>query len=75
MTPGRLLKWLLRAPVALYSAVLEVIAWGEEDRDAIVMSGFGRSSQWYRNVLAGDPVEVRIGRLRRRSAIRASRAD
>ena len=28
------------------------------------MSGFGRSSQWYRNVLATDPVEVCIARLR-----------
>jgi deazaflavin-dependent oxidoreductase (nitroreductase family) len=84
------LKWLLRAPVALYSAhagwllghrflvlahrgrrtgrvyrtMLEVVAWDEVAREAIVMSGFGRASQWYRNVLARDPVEVRIARVR-----------
>ncbi|MFL5887312.1 MAG: nitroreductase family deazaflavin-dependent oxidoreductase [Thermoleophilaceae bacterium] len=90
MRPGRPLKWLLRAPVALYSlhagwllghrflllvhrgrrtgrvyrTVLEVVSWDAGAREAIVMSGFGRSSQWYRNVLAADPVEVQIGRLR-----------
>ncbi|HEX8135565.1 MAG TPA: hypothetical protein VF880_19310, partial [Actinomycetes bacterium] len=26
--------------------------------------GFGRGSQWYRNLLAGQGVEVQIGRLR-----------
>jgi deazaflavin-dependent oxidoreductase (nitroreductase family) len=90
MKPGRALKGLLRAPVALYSAhagwllghrflllahrgrrtgrvyrtVLEVLSWDEMSREAVVMSGFGRASQWYRNVLATDPVEVRIARLR-----------
>src|SRR4051812_42443008 len=90
MKRGRLLRWLLRAPVALYSAhagwllghrflllahrgrrtgrvyrtVLEVVAWDAVTREAVVMSGFGRASQWYRNVLATDPAEVRIARLR-----------
>jgi deazaflavin-dependent oxidoreductase (nitroreductase family) len=88
--PGRVLRWLLRAPVALYSAhagwllghrflllrhrgrrthrrysnVLEVVAWRPAAREAVVVSGFGRGSQWYRNLLAGQGVEVRIGRLR-----------
>jgi deazaflavin-dependent oxidoreductase (nitroreductase family) len=48
----------------VYRTVLEVVAWDEEAREAIVMSGFGPKSQWYRNVLAVDPVEVRIARLR-----------
>ncbi len=48
----------------VYRTVLEVIAWDETTREAVVMSGFGRGSQWYRNVLAHDPVEVRIARLR-----------
>lgn len=90
MRPGRLLRWMLRAPVGLYAAhvgwllgyrflllahrgrrtgrvyrtVLEVIAWDPAAREAVVMSGFGRTSQWYRNVLATDPVEVRIARQR-----------
>jgi deazaflavin-dependent oxidoreductase (nitroreductase family) len=90
VTPNRPVKWLLKAPVAVYSAhagwllghrflllvhrgrrtarvyrtVLEVVSWDPVTREAVVMSGFGRGSQWYRNVLATDPVEVRIGRSR-----------
>ena len=101
MKPGRLLKWLLRAPVALYAVdagwllghrflllahrgrrsgrvyrtVLEVVAWDGEHLEAVVMSGFGRSSQWYRNVLASDPVEVRIGRRRFTPRVRELDAD
>jgi deazaflavin-dependent oxidoreductase (nitroreductase family) len=48
----------------LYGTVLEVVAWHPAAREAVVLSGFGHSSQWYRNVLAGQGVEVRIGRLR-----------
>lgn len=48
----------------LYRTVLEVVAWDEATREAIVMSGFGKASQWYKNVVAGDAVEVRIARLR-----------
>lgn len=84
------MRWLLKAPVAFYSAdlgwlfghrflllahrgrrsgrvyrtMLEVVAWDEAASEAVVMSGLGRRSQWYRNVLAADPVEVRIARLR-----------
>jgi deazaflavin-dependent oxidoreductase (nitroreductase family) len=99
--PGRLLKWLLRAPVALYAVnagwllghrflllahrgrrsgrvyrtVLEVVAWDAERSEAVVMSGFGRSSQWYRNILASNPVEVRIGRRRFSPLVRQLDAD
>jgi deazaflavin-dependent oxidoreductase (nitroreductase family) len=88
--PGRVLRWLLRVPVAMYSAhagwllghrflllrhrgrrshrlygtVLEVVAWQPAAREAVVMSAFGPRSQWYRNVLAGQAVEVQIARLR-----------
>jgi deazaflavin-dependent oxidoreductase (nitroreductase family) len=48
----------------VYRTPLEVLAWDEAAREAVVMSGFGRTSAWYRNVLAGDPVELRIARLR-----------
>jgi deazaflavin-dependent oxidoreductase (nitroreductase family) len=101
MRPGRLLKRLLRAPAALYSAnagwllghrflllthrgrrtgrvyrtVLEVVAWDEATQEAVVMSGFGRSSQWYRNVLATDPVEVQIARRRFVARVRELDAD
>jgi deazaflavin-dependent oxidoreductase (nitroreductase family) len=47
----------------LHRTVLEVIAWRSDTREAVVMSGFGPSSQWYKNVLAGGASEVRIARL------------
>jgi deazaflavin-dependent oxidoreductase (nitroreductase family) len=99
MKRARLLKWVLRAPVALYSidagwllghrflllahrgrrtgrvyrTVLEVVAWDAETHEAVVMSGFGQGAQWYRNILASNPLEVRIGR--RRFAPEARRLD
>jgi deazaflavin-dependent oxidoreductase (nitroreductase family) len=99
--PGRVLKWLLRAPVALYSVrvgwllghrflllrhrgrrshrlystVLEVVAWRRAIREAVVMSGFGPRSQWYRNLLAGQAVEVQIGRLRFAPSVRTLSTD
>jgi len=39
------------------------------------MSGFGHSSQWYRNVLAGQAVEVRIARLRFAPGVRQLGSD
>jgi hypothetical protein len=44
--------------------VLEVVAWRPAAREAVVLSGVGQRSQWYRNVLAGQAVEVRVARLR-----------
>lgn len=48
----------------IYGTVLEVVEWDSSAREAIVVSGFGRSAQWYKNVRAVPPVEVRIGRDR-----------
>jgi deazaflavin-dependent oxidoreductase (nitroreductase family) len=45
-----------------YRTVLEVLAWEPATREAVVMSGFGRKANWYRNVLAGGAVEVEIAR-------------
>ncbi len=90
MTPGPLLKRVLRMPVWLYDlragwllghrflllthrgrrtgrlhrCVLEVVDWHPDTHEAIVMVGFGRTSQWYKNVLAGGASEVRIARQR-----------
>lgn len=36
----------------------------------IVFSGWGRSSNWYRNVLANPEVEVQVGRRRMRATAR-----
>lgn len=40
------------------------MAWRPDAREAIVVSGFGPSSQWYKNVLARGASEVQIARLR-----------
>jgi deazaflavin-dependent oxidoreductase (nitroreductase family) len=45
-----------------YSTVLEVLAWKPATREAVVISGFGRKANWYRNVLADGAVEVEIAR-------------
>jgi hypothetical protein len=44
--------------------VLEVVRWRRDASEAVVVSGFGPGSQWYRNVVAGGAEEIRIGRLR-----------
>lgn len=54
-----------------YQTVVEVVRWRPEHEEAVVMSGFGRRSQWYRNVLAGGALEVQIGRRRFRPAVRS----
>ena len=59
----------------MYATVLEVVAWDPYGREATVMSGFGRDAQWYRNVLAGKGVEVRIARLRFAPEVRLLDAD
>jgi deazaflavin-dependent oxidoreductase (nitroreductase family) len=54
----------------LYGTVLEVVEWRPAAREAVVMSGFGHRSEWYRNVLAGQAVEVQIARLRFTPSVR-----
>jgi deazaflavin-dependent oxidoreductase (nitroreductase family) len=45
-----------------YETVLEVLAWRAEEREAVVLSGFGEHASWYRNVMSGATAEVRIAR-------------
>ena len=59
----------------LYRTVLEVVAWRPAAREAVVMSGLGPRSQWYRNVLAGHAVEVQIARLRFAPSVRPLGTD
>jgi deazaflavin-dependent oxidoreductase (nitroreductase family) len=47
-----------------HRVVLEVVEWRPDAPEAVVMSGFGRDAQWYRNVRADPAVELRIGRER-----------
>ena len=54
----------------LHSTVVEVVARDEVTRELTVVSGFGPTANWYRNVLAGGAVEVRVARERWRPAIR-----
>jgi hypothetical protein len=46
------------------STMLEVVAWRPATRESVVVSGFGHRSQRYRNVLAGQAVQVQVARLR-----------
>jgi deazaflavin-dependent oxidoreductase (nitroreductase family) len=54
----------------LHRTVLEVVAWRQADREAVVVSGLGPGAQWYRNVLAGEAVEIEIARLRLAPSVR-----
>jgi deazaflavin-dependent oxidoreductase (nitroreductase family) len=47
-----------------YRTVLEVVEWDPRSREAIVMSGFGKRADWYRNAIAGGVVEVQIAGTR-----------
>lgn len=47
-----------------YETVVEVIRWDPATREAVVLSGWGRRASWFRNVEAGGPAEIRIGRER-----------
>ena len=81
--PGRLydwnLGWLLgrrflrlthvgRRSGRRYRTVLEVV--GETDDEVVVVAGFGRSADWFRNIAALPPIEVAIGRDRFRPEAR-----
>jgi deazaflavin-dependent oxidoreductase (nitroreductase family) len=44
--------------------VLEVVRYDADRSEVFVVSGWGRRSDWYRNLRAGPPIEVRIGRQR-----------
>jgi deazaflavin-dependent oxidoreductase (nitroreductase family) len=54
----------------LYTTVLEVVRWRKDVAEAVVVSGFGRDADWYRNVVAGGAVEVQVGRLRYHPTVR-----
>jgi deazaflavin-dependent oxidoreductase (nitroreductase family) len=44
-----------------HATVLEVLSWDGNSREAVVMSGLGRSAQWLRNVLTTGSAEIEIG--------------
>jgi len=53
-----------------YRTVVEVVGHDPTRHEYVVMAGFGRSADWYRNVLARPPVEVVVGRERFRPVAR-----
>jgi deazaflavin-dependent oxidoreductase (nitroreductase family) len=53
-----------------FRSMLEVMQWEPKSREAIVMSGFGRRSNWFLNVRAGGAEEVRLGGQRFRPTVR-----
>lgn len=46
----------------LHTVVLEVLHFDPVSREAVVMSGFGRRSNWYRNLQAAPARRVVVGR-------------
>jgi deazaflavin-dependent oxidoreductase (nitroreductase family) len=47
-----------------YQTVLEVVGSDRGTGEIMVMSGFGRSADWFRNLQAATAVEIAIGRRR-----------
>jgi deazaflavin-dependent oxidoreductase (nitroreductase family) len=43
-----------------HTTVLEVLWWDRDAREAVVLSGWGRRANWYRNVVAAGAAEVTI---------------
>jgi len=87
--PGRLydwhLGWLLghrflrlthvgRRSGRRYRTVLEVVGPAEPG-EVVVVAGFGRSADWFRNISALPPIEVAIGRQRFRPVARVLPAE
>ena len=54
----------------VYRTLLEVVHWDPTRREAIVMSGFGASADWYQNIVAGGAVQIAIANERFHPSIR-----
>lgn len=83
--PGRLYDWRLgpllgdrflrlghvgRVSGRLHHTVLEVVDRDPDTGEVVVMAGFGRAAQWYRNLEAHPTAEIEIGRTRFRATSR-----
>jgi deazaflavin-dependent oxidoreductase (nitroreductase family) len=60
-----------RRPGQSHATVLEVLWWDRHTHEAVVMSGWGRKANWYRNVLASGTANVTIGAERWPARVRA----
>ena len=47
---------------ACYDTVVEVLSWDAGSGEVIVMSGWGPTADWYRNIRAGTPTAITFGR-------------
>jgi len=45
-----------------YRTVLEVVGAGPRSGEVVVLSGLGRSADWYRNIQANGEAEITVGR-------------
>ncbi|HWB37648.1 MAG TPA: nitroreductase family deazaflavin-dependent oxidoreductase [Rugosimonospora sp.] len=60
---------------APHRVVLEVLRYDAATGEAVVVAGYGRRADWYRNVRAGGPAWVDFGRGRRPAAVRELAPD
>lgn len=54
----------------VYRTLLEVVHWDPTQCEAIVMSGFGATANWYENIVAGGAVEIAIANKRFHPSVR-----
>ena len=60
---------------AHYVAVVEVLSWDRGSGEVIIMSGWGRTADWYRNIRAGTPTAITFARHSRPVIHRDLRED
>ena len=60
-----LLEHVGRTSGLIRYACVEVVDRDADDGSSIIVSGYGVSSQWYRNLVAHPDIEIRVGRARR----------
>lgn len=58
-----------------YQTVLEVVRYDVETGEAFVVAGYGKGSDWLRNIRAGGPTWIDFGRGRQQAVYRDVSAD
>jgi deazaflavin-dependent oxidoreductase (nitroreductase family) len=59
----------------VYTTVLEVVRYDPVTHESVVLAALGTRADWYRNILARPPIEVRTGRSRYRPLVRELPSD
>ena len=60
---------------AHYDTVVEVLSWDRGSGEVIIMSGWGPTADWYRNIRAGTPTAITFARHSRPVIHRDLRED